>query len=168
MPHYYKLYENDDELIKIASFFIKEGFDRGEYCFWATPDRFDEDYVIRSLRPYIELVNCYRDRGQFRAVKSSEWYIVEGRFDIESIFKKWESLYNEVISKGFTGLRAIGTADDVDMENWKVLMEYESKVDEAIRGRNVTALCVYNVNVLKSIVHISEVVNNHQDSYISD
>ena len=169
MPHYYKLYENYAELIKIVSFFIKEGLDKGEYCFWVVPVRFDKHDALRYLSGYIRLIDYYKKIGQIEIVEAAEWYIPGGSFDIDATLEKWKTLYGETKLKGFKGLRVVGGASWAREDDWKLLIEYESKVNEVLKGYDdFTALCVYNISGVKSIIQISQIVNNHQDCFVSE
>ena len=81
--------------------------------------------------------------------------------------KKWNGLYEEVMSKGFMGMRVIGDASWVKPEDWKALVEYESHVNSFIKDHNLTALCAFNIKDLKSIIHISDIVSSHEACFVS-
>jgi hypothetical protein len=169
MAHFYKLYENEEELIKIASMFIKEGLGKGQYCFWAIPSRLKNAYVLGCMAITIRMIEHYKNIGQVEIVDSAKWYMPEGYFDMNKTLEKWKMLYESVKLKGFNGLRVVGDASWTKEKDWGLLMEYESKVNEALKNYNdLTALCMFDVSGIKSIVHISQVVNNHEDCFISD
>lgn len=168
MKHFYRLYEKDDELIRIAALFLQEGLDKGEFCFWAIPDNLDSNTILSFLRGYIEMIDHYIKEDRMRMVKSSEWYVPRGYFDMDEVLKKWDGLYREAMSKGVSGVRVIGDASWVDSKSWRSLVEYESQVNSIIKNYKLTALCAFNIKHLKSVVHISEIITNHEACFITD
>lgn len=168
MNHFYKIYERNDELLKITALFFKEGLEKGEFCFWALPDTMDKKESLNLMRGYVDLFDYYTKKDQVMLVKASEWYYPAGDFDLEAVLKKWESLYKDISSKGFTGLRIMGNGDHIEEKNWKKLIEYESMVDKKIKGTNITAICAFNIKNLKSIIHISDIINTHEECFAGD
>ncbi|MFC1667494.1 MEDS domain-containing protein [Candidatus Omnitrophota bacterium] len=168
MKHFYKLYEQNDELLKIAALFFKEGLEKGEFCFWAIPDSMDKHESLKSLGGYIELLSYYIKKDQIMLVKAREWYHNSGSFDMDLVLEKWESLYKDITARGFTGLRVVGNAENIEEKDWKKLMEYEAIVHDKIKNYNMTAVCAFNIKNLKSVIHISDIINIHEDCFVTD
>ncbi|MFH1783095.1 MAG: MEDS domain-containing protein [Candidatus Omnitrophota bacterium] len=162
MKHFYRIYEGNADMIKQAALFLKEGIDTGEFCFWAVPKSIYKENVFTRLEPYINLIDHYAARDQIRAVSAHEWYIPGGEFIIGDIVRKWQGLYEGVMSKGFTGLRVVGDASWAKEEDWEKLIEYENLVNESVKDVNITALCLFNARNIKSVVHISDIIKTHE------
>ncbi|MFH1478145.1 MAG: MEDS domain-containing protein [Candidatus Omnitrophota bacterium] len=167
MKHFYRLYKNNIELMKTAALFLKEGIDAGEYCFWAAPKSVYRENFLICLKPYIELIDHYIAKGQIRAVSADDWYLADGVFDIGTVVKKWKCLYDEVLSKGFTGLRVVGDASWAVDKDWDMLIEYERIVHSSIKDAKIKALCLFDARKVSSVVHISNIVETHEACYSS-
>ena len=100
-------YANRRDKREVLFTYLKAGLDAGEAAIYVASDESTHE-IRRAMEDFGVNVDQYERTGALRIVDYREWYIIEGKFDIRSIFSLWERSLREAIARGFKGLRVAG------------------------------------------------------------
>jgi len=100
-------YANRRDKREVLFTYLKAGLDAGEAAIYVASDESTHE-IRRAMEDFgVNVDQCESTRA-LRIVDYREWYIIEGKFDIRSIFSLWERSLREAIARGFKGLRVAG------------------------------------------------------------
>ena len=142
--HLYHFYQDDEKLARVLSKFFLEGLRKLEYCMWIPREGITHDKAIALLKRHIPDIEDFLLKDQMRIEAFEDWYLTEdGKFDVNSVLKKWQERYEEVMENGFTMMRVSGETSSILKEYWNEIMEYERIINEKINDLNIAAVCTY-------------------------
>lgn len=87
--------------------YLKAGLDAGEAAIYVTSDESVHE-IRRAMEDFGVNIDQYERTHALRIADYSEWYIIEGEFDVGRIFSLWERSLREALARGFKGLRVAG------------------------------------------------------------
>jgi len=100
-------YANRRDKREVLFTYLKAGLDAGEAAIYVASDESTHE-IRRAMEDFgVNVDQCESTRA-LRIVDYREWYIIEGKFDIRSIFSLWKRSLREAIATGFKGLRVAG------------------------------------------------------------
>jgi hypothetical protein len=153
-------FETDSEKRDAVVAFIHEGLSRGARCIYTgTADEFE------NLKSDLETLGIcsrravQRDALSYRSME--EAYLSAGKFDPPELLKRTQTLIDEALANGFTGLRRTGELGNApDEETWNKIVWYEARVNEHFARRPFWALCRYSRSAVSSD-HVNDLLRSH-------
>jgi len=158
--HLCQFYETRDDLLEVLVPFFREGLLGHEACLWITDEPISADDARRALETALPDVDKYLASGQLQIRTHRDWYLHNGRFDIEAVLAGWAAKVAAALAAGYTGVRATAAADKLQNANWSDLMAYEEQVQAVLGQVPIVALCSYPLDQC-SAARFLEVVNLH-------
>lgn len=163
--HFCRFYRDFHQLLGLIAPYIAEGLKSGEGCLWVLPESVAKEDACDSLAESLENVGAYLATGQLELLSHTNWYLdPSGRLkSFEEICTALLSKQDQALAKGLKFLRAAGDTGWVSgTEQSKAFIEYEMKVNAAIRTTKVAAVCTYRADVTAD--EIVAIVTAHQDA----
>ncbi len=165
--HFCHLYESDAGLYNVVLPFLEAGLLHNEYCVWVTPQHLETEKAVRALRHGIPGIEKQMDRAQIHIVSWEEWYLRNGRFDAQEIFREALKRMLEADTQGFEGFRITGDAFWVmGKKEWTDFAEYEATITDMIGDQKTIALCTYPALAVTGS-EIYHIVRHHQTAFMS-
>ncbi len=152
------VYRNKVEQMEVAVPFIALGLERGEKCIYIVEEVTQEEVCAeleaRNMHP-----GTYIKSGQLVFLSKAQAYLHDGYFAPAKMLELLINAHYETLRAGFPGLRVTGEAawylDNAPGSSR--LSEYESLINNALRGMRFAALCQYNENILPENVMVDMV-----------
>ncbi|WP_440945774.1 PocR ligand-binding domain-containing protein [Methanosarcina sp. T3] len=163
--HFCQFYQTKEDLTDILIPYFKSGLENNEFCFWVMSQPLEVEEAKEALRTAIPDIDAYLAKGQIEIVPHTQGYVNEGIFDSEQVISGWVEKLDQVLSRGYEGLRVAGATSWLKKENWNDFVAYEKKADSSIRKRPIISLCPYFLEMC-SAADIIDVTFNHQFALI--
>jgi CheY-like chemotaxis protein len=142
--HLCVFFYNKTELLRLTVPYIKAGLEDGECCIWITGEPVNEVEAFEALKQALPNAADYLAHKQLEIIACSSWYLVSGVFDGDTVLENWLSKASHAKTQGFAGLRITGNPFWLRTENeWSQFGGYELAVTDAIRYKQIIALCTY-------------------------
>ena len=134
-------YDTEDFKHKITFPFLEAGLLKGEAIVYLVSEH-KLDSESREIQGYMMDVDYFRKEA-FTIMSSYEWYLKKGRAHAETIVANWQTLLEEKLNAGFTGLRVAGEME-VFFDHAKIndLLIYEETLGRQL-SPSICALCLY-------------------------
>jgi KaiC/GvpD/RAD55 family RecA-like ATPase len=118
-------YTSAVDKMKVFSAFIREGLENGDLVDCGYPDEESETFRAK-LKEYGIDVEKYERKGALVLDSLSEWYMLDGKFDVESAIRRGFELRVEAKRKGYKHFRAFEDLGDFSFLDgqWQTYMEY--------------------------------------------
>ena len=148
--HFCNFYHTKDDLLSLQVPYFKAGLENNEYCVWiaATPTSV-EDCII-GLRESVPDFDNYLERGGIEIISHNEWYLTNGRLDMDKIIQGAMDRLRIALDLGFEGLRMNGDESWLDRKKWHDFIEYERALNPAIQGKKLIISCDYKLSGCKA------------------
>jgi len=163
--HFCQFYQTKEDLTDILIPYFKSGLENNEFCFWVTSKPLDIEEAKDALRKAIPDIDVHLEKGQIEIVPYTPGYVNKGVFDSKQVIKGWVKKLDQVLSRGYDGLRAAGATSWMKKEDWDDFVAYEKKADASIGKRPMISLCPYFLEMC-SAADIIDVTSNHQSALI--
>jgi len=163
--HLCQFYHTQKDLLEILLPYIKSGLNNNEFCMWITSEPLSAKEAKDALRNEIKDLDRLIKKGQIEILDYSQWYTKNGRFNADRVLAGWIEKERLALEKGFSGLRLTGNTFWLEKKDWSNFTEYEAKVNSAIGGQRMLALCTYSLDKCNAS-QVIDVVNNHQFALI--
>jgi len=142
--HLALLYGDREEQFAAVVPFVRQGLERGERCLYIA-DETDPAAVLGALRDDGIDVDEAVEAGALEVVSVDERNGADRAFDVETALSRVREAI-DATGDGFEGVRLTGE------ETWVLepgvpvdeFMQYESRLNELLERRDVTALCQYD------------------------
>lgn len=159
-------YASKNELIATLIPFLKAGLENNEACILVSIPSVSSYDMVSSLQRAIPDFEKYLEKEQLEILRYDEWYLPGGKFNAESILKRWANQTNQALKRGYSGLRAAGTTDWISGNQWSFWLKYEEEVERAIQGLRMIALCNFSrVNTPPTL--LLNLIKTHQFACLS-
>src|SRR5262249_22128717 len=125
--------------------FFKAGLENNERCLWLTGAAFDAEQARSALRAAVSDLDR-RDRDkQIEIASGDEWYASGEKPRPADLVGRLLQRAEDALGRGYAGLRTSGNCAWVARDQWSDFLDYEARVQEAVRGRPMVCLCSYCV-----------------------
>jgi len=161
--HICMFYETPEDLIDAHAAYFGAGLADNEYCIWVLSDPVDRDRAITEFRKAIPLFDDYLAAGVIELISGYEFFLDGDKFDPRHITGRWREKLNEVLARGFEGLRVSGNAFWMETDLWDRFLEFEEDLDSSLEGAAMVVLCTYPLGAA-SAVNMLDVARTHQVS----
>lgn len=152
--HFCLFYRTKKDLIDILVPYFKAGLENNEFCLWIT----SETISVPDFDQYLK-------RGQMEIIPHNKWYLQDGVFNSNKVFKNGTEKLNQAQALGYNGLRGAGDAAWLKKRDWRKFADYERKVNAPLNQSPILALCTYPLDKC-SADEVIDVVYNHQFALI--
>jgi PAS domain S-box-containing protein len=163
--HFCQFYKAKEDLMDIMVPYFKAGLENNELCVWIISRPIEVEEAKEAMKRVVPDIDIYLEEGQMEIIPYTHGYIKEGIFDPERAVNSWVEKINQVLVKGYDGLRATGDTRWLEKKVWNDFVDYEKKVDAIINKHHVIALCPYYLEMC-STAEIIDIVSNHQFALI--
>ena len=156
--HLCAFYSGKAERTEILLPFIKQALRAGDRCICLV-ERDEVDAVLKTLQADTSIM----PEGDWLEVHASEdTYLVDGKFDIESMLAFWARTYEKAQAEGWSFVRVIADASWIlrDTPEVNEFMVYESKYNQISRLYPHVTVCIYDLNVFGPKLMI-EILKTH-------
>jgi hypothetical protein len=157
-------YRTTEELTGILVPYFRAGLKANELCLWVTTEPLNEATAKKALRNSIFNLDNYIKTGQLEIISSDEWFFRNGSLDLPKVVTNWSTKLNQVIARGFDGLRGSYDMNWLDKRDWRRFMEFE-RGDSDITSKKIT-ICSYSLEKYGA-PEIIDVVSSHQLAIIN-
>ena len=145
--HAVLIYENPQDKRNVLFTYLKAGLDKGEAATYVTSQETPEE-IRESMRKFGIDVEKHTKNGSLHVFDYRNWYIIDGKFNIERTVGLWKKLLEESKSQGFKGMRVTGETECFFQNNMiDELFEYEHSLHKTL-DIPMTAICAYDSNLL--------------------
>ncbi len=140
--HIAQFYNTKDDVPEILVPYMEKGLEDNELCLWITSEM-SEGEARDALSAHVPNLQKYVDRRQLQFFSYKDWYLSEGRFDLQKTLDGASQKYQEALSNGYSGFRATGEVSWLELPEWNSFMEYESILNNFVSSYKALAVCVY-------------------------
>lgn len=159
--HLCLFYETKEDLLNAVVPYLKAGLENKEFCIWAVPDPLTVDEARQALSRSVPAFDGYLSDRSIVIFPACDWYLGEGPLDLKRILASWRDRLDDVLSRGYEGMRVSGDAVWLQTKHWQHFSAYEREFDKAIAGQLMTALCTYPLSMSQAI-DVLDVTRIHQ------
>lgn len=156
--HVIFLYGSSEAKYNVLFNYVKVGLENGEAAVYIASEESPSEIRDAMKRFGIE-VEKNEKTGALRILGYNDYYIIEGKFNIQTTMGLLNKIYNEAMTKGFKGWRITGEMACFFEHNLiEELMEYERALHRVF-DIPITGVCAYNVNMLTKASNLMDLYN---------
>src|ERR1700680_992010 len=156
-------YATKRDLLDVLVPYFKDGLEHDESCLWVISDPLSKSEAQSSLRRAVPDLDRYEATCSMEFLPYKEGYIKDGSFDAKRVIHGWHQKLAQALARGHAGLRVSGDTAWVKKNNWKVLLDYENKLDVSLSDERMRVLCTFSVEAngasdLLDVAHLHQSV----------
>jgi PAS domain S-box-containing protein len=163
--HFCQFYETRKDLIDILVPYLSEGLRNNEFCIWITSPPLQMEEAKTALRETVPDLDKYVRKAQIELLPYTEWYLFDGKFDINRVLQRWVEKEKEALARGFDGLRLTENTCWIDKNLRKSFTDYEAFINRVVLQHQILALCTYSLERCSGN-DVIDVVRNHAGTLI--
>jgi sugar-specific transcriptional regulator TrmB len=123
--HVILLYETLEAKFKVLSYYLNHGFENAEAAIYVCSESSVEEVRDALIGHGVDVKN-YEQTGALKILDYTQYYIIDGKFEIDATARLLKTYLDGAIRKGFKGLRLIGETTCFFKHNlFKELVNYE-------------------------------------------
>jgi hypothetical protein len=143
--HICTIFQNREQQMAVMVPFMAHGLAVGQRCVWASPKTAAEEFR-RALTGAGGDVPSLEASGQLLIIPDVDYYLQGGIFEPERTLQLAQTLYEDSMREGYSGIRATGdvswlTGEPVDLDLWE---RYEHEFTARSEGKAVVTVCQYD------------------------
>ncbi|SAK49171.1 histidine kinase [Caballeronia temeraria] len=123
--------------------YFRAGLENNERCLWVTDAPFSADEARAALRAVVPDLESREACGQIEIQDSAAFYKNGEPFRPAALVAGLVQRERDAVSAGYRGLRTNGNCAWVGQTHWNAFLDYESQVQDAVRGRRLICMCSY-------------------------
>jgi PAS domain S-box-containing protein len=158
--HFTQLFKNENDLRDVLVPYFKAGLENNESCLWVTGAPFGANQARSALRGAVGDFDARERRKQIEIHDAHEWYAAGEKLSPSEIVMGLVHREQDAIKLGYEGLRTNGNCSWVGRDQWDDFRDYESLVQQAVRGRRMLCMCSYCLDETQSAV-LMDVMDRH-------
>ncbi|WP_322044363.1 MEDS domain-containing protein [Paraburkholderia sp. J67] len=149
--HIGQLYHSADDLRDILVPYFQAGLANHERCLWVTDAPLSADDARAALRAVVPDLEARERQGQIEIKDSQAFYAKDEALQPQTLVAGLLELEREALAAGYRGLRTNGNCAWVGKGQWDDFLDYESNVQEMVRGRRLICMCSYRHDGIDAI-----------------
>jgi two-component sensor histidine kinase/PAS domain-containing protein len=153
-------YGSGDELRNVLVPYFKAGLENNERCRWVTGDAFSAEQARAALRAALPDLDKRERVKQIEISNSDERYAAGGKLRPRELLSVLLQREQDAVGLGYAGLRTNGNCSWVSRDQWADFLEYETLVQQGVRGRRMICMCSYRMEELRDGANI-EIIERH-------
>lgn len=158
--HVGHLFEGADELRDVLVPYFKAGLQNNERCLWVTGAPFDAAAARAALRSALPDLDDRERDGQVEIVDAAAFYDDSKPLPAHELVAGLVRRAEDAVAAGFTGLRTNGNCAWAGQQRWSDFQQYETLVQQGVRGRRMICMCSYRPDALQAAEMI-DVIDHH-------
>jgi PAS domain S-box-containing protein len=160
--HFCQFYKTKKDLLDILVPYFRTGLENNELCVWITSDFLTAEDARAAMAKAVPDFSRYLQKRQIEIFPHTQWYLKEGRFDMDRVLEQWINKYGQGIKAGFEGARVSGNPFWIsNKKDWNDFAEYEAGINNVIGSYKLLVLCTYPLDKCGAD-EILDAVNNHE------
>ena len=163
--HFCLFYKTKEDLLDLLVPYFKAGLENNEFCIWITSDPLSEKEAEDALRKVLPGFDQYLQKEQIQILPHSQWYLQNGKVNLDRALNSWIDKLNQALSAGFAGIRVTGNTAWLEKVDWKNFCDYERQVNNVIGKYQLIAICTYSLDRCGA-TEVVDVVNSHRSALI--
>lgn len=161
--HLCVFYQTQNDLMDILGPFFRAGLEDNEFCMWIVAPPLNAEEARKRLVRRIPDLDRHLKQGQIEILDTGQWYTPSGKFEADQVLEAWSRKEKQAFQKGFDGLRVSGDSSWLDDRAWKDYSVYEERVNHAISGYRMLAVCSYPLDKCGAS-EVFDVIQSHQSA----
>jgi PAS domain S-box-containing protein len=141
--HLGQFFESGDDLRDLLVPYFKAGLENNESCLWVAGEAFTAEQARSALRTVVSDLDGREKRGQIEIRDAHEWYDAGAKIEPLDVVTGLLRREEKALALGWQGLRTNGNCAWVQNGQWTAFQEYETLVQQAVRGRRMICMCSY-------------------------
>jgi two-component sensor histidine kinase len=158
--HLAHFFGSGSELRDVLVPYFKAGLENNERCLWVTGHAFNADQARSALRAVVSDLDERERDGQIEIANGDKWYARGEKLRPQELVNGLLQREQDALGLGYAGVRTNGNCAWVAQDQWADFQEYETLVQQALRGRRMICMCSYCVDQLADGAHL-EVMGRH-------
>lgn len=144
--HFCSFYETKQDLLDILIPFFKSGLESNQFCLWivANSERLTIQEAENALRAVLPDLDKYIAEKSIEFV-GHEWFLKGGSFDSQRVAYQFKKKLDEVLARGYAGMRATSSPAWLETGNVETLREYEVQLDQSYSDERIILSCTYPI-----------------------
>lgn len=163
--HFCLFHRAPGDLVDVLVPYFKAGLEAREACMWITSPELTTAQAEAALRRAVPDLDQYLDTEQLVILSHAQWYFQGGTLDLKRVLQGWSQRHDAALARGLEGLRLSGDTAWLDQKDWTDFAAYERAINGTLGGRNMLALCTYDLKRCGA-AEVLDVVRNHQFALI--
>jgi signal transduction histidine kinase len=159
--HFCVFYEKKADLLDTLASYCRAGLQSQEFCLWVVAPPLTEEDARQALKRAVPDLDQYLIDPSIEIVTAREWYLRDGKFDIDRVLRGWNEKLVRASAKGYAGVRVTGDTAWLERNHWTDFAEYEDSINESIADQRLAVLCTYPLGACGAD-EILDVVRTHQ------
>ncbi|MDB4884227.1 MAG: multi-sensor signal transduction histidine kinase [Gemmatimonadetes bacterium] len=159
--HFCAFYDTQADLLETLVPYCRAGLESEEFCLWVVASPLTEQDALRALKEAVPGFDRYLREGSIEIVAARDWYLRDGRFDLQRVIRGWNEKLARASARGYAGVRVTGDTAWLEKNDWKNFVEYEESLNVSIANQRMAVLCTYPLHACGSS-EILDVVRTHQ------
>ena len=156
-------YATQQDLLETLVPYFKAGLENKEQCLWILSPQLREEDAINALRRAVPGLDQHFAEDRLQLIPHEKFYLEGGRFEIDTVFGRWDQYSSRALAKGFEGLRVAGDTGWVHGRYRGLLLDYEHQLDQYVAGQRSLVLCTYPLAASDS-AELLDLVRTHQSA----
>jgi C4-dicarboxylate-specific signal transduction histidine kinase len=159
--HFCLFYDTTADLLETLVPYCRAGLQSDEYCVWVVAPPLSKAEARQALERAVPDCDRYWKDASLEIVDARDWYLHEGRFDLERVIAGWKQKLVQALGRGYAGLRVTGDTTWLAKNDWVDFCKYEESINACVANQRMAALCTYPLGAC-SADEILDVVRTHQ------
>ena len=141
--HFCHFFDSKQDLLDILVPYFRAGLNAKELCVWVIFDPLIRQDAVEALRSVLPAIDEHLEAGDIIIVPHAEWYLTDGTLNLGRVIERWDDIHRQALQNGYSGLRVNGNEAWLSAEDWQKFSEYEKKLNQFIRDKQMLVLCTY-------------------------
>ncbi len=146
--HIGQLFGSAAELRDLLVPYFCAGLENNERCLWVTGEPLNADEARAALRTVVTDLDARERCGQIEIQDGHLFYEHGQPLRPADLVAGLVQREREAVSAGYRGLRTNGNCAWVDEARWSDFADYESRLQDAVRGRRLICMCSYRHDMI--------------------
>jgi signal transduction histidine kinase len=159
--HFCVFYDTKADLLETLVSYCKAGLQSEEFCLWVVAAPLTEEDARQALQRAVPDFDRYVTDASMEIVAAHDWYLHDGKFDLERVIGGWNEKLAHASARGYAGVRVTGDTAWLEKNDWKDFCEYEESLNVSIANQRMAVLCTYPLGACGAD-EILDVVRTHQ------
>jgi C4-dicarboxylate-specific signal transduction histidine kinase len=159
--HFCVFYDKKADLLDTLASYCRAGLQSEEFCLWVVAPPITEEDARQALKRAVPDFDRYLVDSSIEIVAAREWYLRDGKFNIQKVLGGWNEKLVHASARGYAGVRVTGDTAWLEKNDWTDFAEYEDSINESIANQRLAVLCTYPLDACGAD-EILDVVRTHQ------
>ena len=159
--HFCLFYETRMDLLETTISYCKAGLENREFCLWVVAEPLTMADATDALKQAVPELDQYLAEQSIEIVAARDWYLHDGRFDLNRVIGGWSEKLARAAARGYDGVRVTGDTAWLESKDWRSFCEYEESLNQAVANQRLAVLCTYPLAACGA-AEILDVVRTHQ------